>query len=92
MRAVSRAVLAGCAWLASSAAVHADGPVLHDVGIFSDLDAAVTVTLPPRIDPHQVRLRLDPQRRLVVLFEGDFPLKAYPLAGSGPIGPDPASG
>jgi len=87
MRAVSRAVLAGCAWLASRGLAHAAGAALHDTGIFSDLDAAVTVTLPPRVDTRQVKLRLDEPHRLLLLFDGDFPLKAYPVAGPTPPGP-----
>jgi uncharacterized protein YijF (DUF1287 family) len=87
MRAVSWAVLAGWAWVAGA---RAEAAALHDVGIFSDLDAAVKVTLPPRIDRARLRLQLDERHQLLVLFEGDFPLKAYPLAAPwphGPIGP-----
>jgi uncharacterized protein YijF (DUF1287 family) len=87
MRAVAWAVLAGCACLAGSAVVQAAAALLHDVGIFSDLDAAVNVTLPPRVEAPQVRLRLDEPRGVLVLFEGDLPLKAYPLAAAAPPGP-----
>src|SRR5206468_5287597 len=58
----------------------------HDVGIFADLDARVNVALPPRMDSSHVRLRLDDRHALVVLFDGDAPVKAYALARPCPAG------
>jgi uncharacterized protein YijF (DUF1287 family) len=58
----------------------------RDVGIFSDLDAAVHVTLPRAVDPRAARLRVDDARRVVVLYEGPFPLKIFALATAPPAG------
>jgi uncharacterized protein YijF (DUF1287 family) len=79
MRAVRLAAACACLGLASGA--RAQSAAVRDVGIFSDLDAAVRIALPHRLDG-QMRLRLDEARHLVVLYEGDFPLKAYALAGA----------
>jgi uncharacterized protein YijF (DUF1287 family) len=78
--------VAPVAVLAASLLVGAPAAV-HDVGIFSDLDAAVRIALPARVDPNETRLRLDDARNTVVLYEGDVPLKAYPLATACPAGP-----
>ena len=59
---------------------------LRDVGIFSDLDASVHVTLPRALDARTTRLRLDDARRVVVLYEGEFPLKVFALASAPPAG------
>lgn len=83
MRAL--AVAATCVCLGSGSAAWAEGP-LHDVGIFSDLDEAVRITLPRRVDAAATRLRLDETRRAVVLYEKDFPLKVYTLTGAPPVG------
>src|SRR5690242_17254246 len=58
----------------------------RDVGIFSDLDEAVRVTLPRGLAPGAVRLRLDGERRAVVLYEDDFPLKIFWLTVAPPPG------
>jgi uncharacterized protein YijF (DUF1287 family) len=97
MRAIPVAVVAACVcpgwWLparaqVASASASAPGPPsVHDVGIFSDLDDAVRVTLPRRVDADKTRLRIDEPHRAVVLYEGDFPLKIYALAGAPPAGP-----
>jgi len=50
----------------------------HDVGIFSDLDTQVRLALPSRLDPGRLRTVEDPRRRLLVLYEGDHPIKVYP--------------
>jgi uncharacterized protein YijF (DUF1287 family) len=86
MRGVRVAGLAATVCLGACPAARADGPALHDVGIFSDLDEGVRITLPRRVDAADARLRLDDGHRLVVLYEKDFPLKAYPLAGAMPDG------
>jgi uncharacterized protein YijF (DUF1287 family) len=89
MRAVSFAVpfagLVACVCLAASAAGALE-PSVHDVGIFSDLDAAIRITLPRVVDVAATRLRLDEGRGAVVLYEGDFPLKIYALAAAPPAG------
>ena len=41
---------------------------------------------PRRVDAGETRLRLDEAHRAVVLYEGDFPLKMYALAGAPPAG------
>jgi uncharacterized protein YijF (DUF1287 family) len=81
MRAVPFAALTGLACFGWSLAARAQG-VVHDVGIFSDLDAAVRITIPRPVDAQETRLRLDEARQAVILYEGDFPLKAYLLAGA----------
>src|SRR5262245_33044984 len=73
-----------CFLAAAGAGAH--GGALRDVGIFSDLDEAVRVTLPRRTAPGAMRLRLDDERRAVVLYEEDFPLKIYRLAALPPSG------
>jgi uncharacterized protein YijF (DUF1287 family) len=88
MRAVPLAVVAACGCLGSASSARAQGASVsvHDVGIFSDLDGAVRVTLPRQVDVGETRLRLDETRRAVVLYERDFPLKVYALAGAPPGG------
>jgi uncharacterized protein YijF (DUF1287 family) len=53
---------------------------LHDRGIFSDLDSQVQVTLPPHLEPSALLARYDRRAGVLVLFDGDQPLKAYPVA------------
>jgi uncharacterized protein YijF (DUF1287 family) len=86
MRAAQFAALAASVCLGSSSTARAQEASVRDVGIFSDLDAAVRITLPRRVDAGQLRLRLDEARRAVLLYEGDFPLKIYAFAGSPPAG------
>jgi uncharacterized protein YijF (DUF1287 family) len=92
VRALALAVLLGSTW-SGPVSPGAAGPEValqvHDIGIFPDLDRAVHVTLPPRVDGRRARLRLDERHRLLVLFEGDFPLKAYALRGRPPAGASP---
>jgi uncharacterized protein YijF (DUF1287 family) len=90
MRAVPLAVVA-CVWLGAGPAARAQVASVHDVGIFSDLDGAVRITLPRRIAAGKVRLRLDQTHRAVVLYEGDLPLKIYALTGAPPAGLTSAS-
>jgi uncharacterized protein YijF (DUF1287 family) len=68
-----------------------DGSV-RDVGIFSDLDGAVRVTIPRGIEAGATRLRLDDARRVVVLYEGEFPLKVFGLVRDPPAGQIAAPG
>jgi uncharacterized protein YijF (DUF1287 family) len=83
MRAVLALTLVATAAVAAPAAP--DG-ALRDVGIFSDLDPSVHVTLPRALDARATRLRLDDARRVVVLYEGEFPLKVFALAALPPAG------
>jgi len=55
----------------------APAPVVRDLGIFSDLDETVEVTLPQRLDAEKVRVVWDETHALAVLWEGDVPRKAY---------------
>jgi uncharacterized protein YijF (DUF1287 family) len=89
VRALALAVLLGSTWsgpVASGGATPQVALQVHDVGIFPDLDRSVHVTLPAQVDARRARLRLDDRHHLVVLFEGDFPLKAYALRASPPAG------
>jgi uncharacterized protein YijF (DUF1287 family) len=54
---------------------------VHDVGIFSNLDERVQLTLPRALDPRSVQAVVDRARSQLVLYKGDWPLKAYPLGG-----------
>jgi uncharacterized protein YijF (DUF1287 family) len=86
MRAVLCVTSLAALWLGAPAAAGAQGGALRDVGIFSDLDEAVHVTIPRGTDAATTRLRLDDARRAVVLYEGDFPLKIFRLTGAPPAG------
>jgi uncharacterized protein YijF (DUF1287 family) len=89
VRALALAVLVGSTWSGPVTPAAARSEValpVHDVGIFPDLDRSVHVTLPPRVDARRARWRLDERHRLVVLFEGDVPLKAYALREAPPAG------
>lgn len=52
---------------------------VNDHGIFPDLDARVQLELPPDLDASRVSARHDPARQLLVVYEGDAPLKVYPV-------------
>jgi uncharacterized protein YijF (DUF1287 family) len=54
---------------------------VHDVGVFSDLDERVQLTLPRTLDPRSVQIVVDRARAQLVLYSDDWPLKAYPLGG-----------
>jgi len=71
---------------AAPAAADRDDGLVRDVGIFSDLDAAVRVTLPRGIDVGAARFRVDVARGVVVLYERDFPLKIFRLRRAPPAG------
>jgi uncharacterized protein YijF (DUF1287 family) len=86
MRAIPVAGLAAGACLGLWSAARAQGPSLADTGIFPDLNESVRITLPRQVDAGETRLRLDASHRLVVLYEKDFPLKAYGLAAPAPAG------
>lgn len=55
---------------------------LADIGIFSDLDDKLRLPLPPRLSTGDLTATWDPHRKLLILFEGDWPLKAYPTEGN----------
>jgi uncharacterized protein YijF (DUF1287 family) len=76
-----------CGDVTAAAGAERGSASVRDVGIFSDLDAAVQVTLPPHVDSGETWLRLDDTHRDVVLYEGDVPLKVYPLARALRAGP-----
>ncbi len=87
MRAIPVAVVAASVGLGWGPTARGQSASVRDVGIFSDLDRAVRITLPRRIDAGQTHLRVDETRRTVVLYEGELPLKIYPLRGALPAGP-----
>jgi uncharacterized protein YijF (DUF1287 family) len=55
---------------------------VQDRGIFSDLDARVQLTLPPELDRNRLHALLDSARQLLVLYDGDRPIKVYPSSES----------
>jgi uncharacterized protein YijF (DUF1287 family) len=81
------------AWLAASLSLFSlhdvqaqvsptPAPVIRDVGIFSDLDDTVEVTLPSRLDVEKVRVVWDETHAVAVLWESDIPRKAYAVASA----------
>ncbi len=50
-----------------------------DRGIFSDLDARLQLALPARLDASQLHALYDGRRSLLVLYEGQWPIKVYPV-------------
>ncbi len=54
-----------------------------DTGIYSDLDAEVRVALPARLDRAAITMIVDEPHGTLVLYEHDWPLKAYPMGASG---------
>jgi uncharacterized protein YijF (DUF1287 family) len=70
--------------LGSTAAAEPLG--LADHGIFPDLDAQVRQP-PPGVHPERTRTVIDPRHGLLVLWEDDRPVKAYPF----PLRPDDAA-
>jgi uncharacterized protein YijF (DUF1287 family) len=51
---------------------------VQDRGIFSDLDARVQLALPAELDRSRLYARLDGAHQLLVLSDGDWPIKVYP--------------
>jgi uncharacterized protein YijF (DUF1287 family) len=86
MRALTLALLVGHASLAAPPATLTDSAPVRDIGIFSDLDGRVKVALPPRMDSARTGLRIDDRHGLLVLFEGELPVKAYALSRPLPAG------
>jgi uncharacterized protein YijF (DUF1287 family) len=56
---------------------------VRDIGIFSDLDDRVQIALPRGLDASHVNAILDQPRAQLVLYDGDWPLKVYPLPANG---------
>jgi uncharacterized protein YijF (DUF1287 family) len=90
----TRGARAGLLLLVCAGAADASGatsteaaPALPDRGIFPELAGRVQVTLPSRWEVGALRATYDSTRRLLVLYEGAQPLKAYAAAGTG----EPAS-
>ena len=54
---------------------------VRDVGIYSDLDARVQLTLPAQLDAKRMRAAIDRARAQLVLYDADQPIKVYPLGG-----------
>ena len=59
---------------------------LPDRGIFPELDAKVSMGLPPLPAPGALWLRLDRGHGVLTLYAGDDPLKAYPVAAAATVG------
>lgn len=59
---------------------------LPDRGIFPELDAKVSMGLPPLPAPGGLWLRLDRGHGVLTLYAGDDPLKAYPVAAAATVG------
>lgn len=55
----------------------------HDTGIYGDLDAAVRLTLPADLDAAQLSVVIDGEHATLVLYEGAWPVKVYPIGGEG---------
>lgn len=60
----------------------ANGLGVRDVGIFSDLDARVSLPLPRGLGARHVRAAVDRPRKQLVLYADDWPIKVYPLSGA----------
>ncbi len=65
--------------LATQATARADAApvVVHDVGIFSELDSRLSMPTPPRERVHAIH---DQARGNVVLYEGSWPVAIYPAS------------
>jgi uncharacterized protein YijF (DUF1287 family) len=72
---------------AAAPAQVADRPLaLSDIGIFSDLDARVRLAATPATEPGAASAVVDPDDAVVILYVGDWPVKAYPLVPrAGPL-------
>ncbi len=53
-----------------------------DTGIFSDLNERTQIVLADDLQPSQVRAEYHPTLGVLILFEGDWPIKVYPTNGS----------
>ncbi len=53
-----------------------------DNGVFSDLDGRTQIRLPEGLRANDVRAVHDAKRSILVLFDGEWPLKVYPTGGT----------
>ena len=53
---------------------------VKDKGVFSDLDAGVSMGLPAGLNKDNASLRVNKKKRTLSLFFGDVPVKTYPIA------------
>jgi hypothetical protein len=53
---------------------------LPDRGVFADLDGKVAMTMPPGVAREHLRLKADNSHHIATVYEGDVPVRAYPLA------------
>jgi uncharacterized protein YijF (DUF1287 family) len=52
---------------------------IKDRGIFSDLDARLQLALPARLDATRAHALYDAAHELLVLYDGNWPIKVYPV-------------
>jgi uncharacterized protein YijF (DUF1287 family) len=69
--------------VAAAPAVAAEG-ALPDRGIFPELGPAARLVLPARLAPAALRATLDHERGVLVIYDGDDPVKAYAAVAPGP--------
>jgi uncharacterized protein YijF (DUF1287 family) len=63
---------------------------LPDRGIYPDLDGRVQLAPPAALDRARAWVRVDPRHRVLTLYQGGDPLKAYPIVAAGEPGADVA--
>ncbi len=56
-----------------------------DIGIFPDLDGQTQIALPKTLKSDALRAEHNKEHGVVVLFDGDWPVKIYPANGSKPL-------
>jgi uncharacterized protein YijF (DUF1287 family) len=64
---------------------------LPDRGIYGDLDAQVTLRMPPGVARAHTWLRVDSKHGVVTIYDGDDPVRAYALRGTLRDRPDAAT-
>lgn len=67
---------------AVSSAIAEDALGVTDTGIFPDLDGQTQIVLPSTLGSNSLRAEHNTEHGVVVLFDGDWPLKIYPANGS----------
>jgi uncharacterized protein YijF (DUF1287 family) len=58
---------------------------IPDRGIYPELAGEVAAAIPPGIEREHTWLRIDPVHRVVTLYDGDDPVKAYPATLRRPL-------
>jgi uncharacterized protein YijF (DUF1287 family) len=53
---------------------------LPDRGVFADLDGKVDLRMPPGVAHEHLRVRADNSHHIATVYEGDIPVRAYPLS------------